>query len=150
MVAHSLAKAGMFLGAGNIIHARGHDRIAELGGNQRALLLTWVAMALAAASLIGLPPSSGFAGKLWLLQAALQDGLWWWAVVIVVGTLLTAAYLFRLFDAAAYSGADRGQGDTATPAPMPWTAVVLGAGAVALGLAAPQLAALLRIGGLGA
>ena len=147
IVAHSLAKAGLFLAAGCMIQFRGHDRIPALGGDQRGLVLVWLAMALAAASLIGLPPSSGFTGKLWLLQAALQDGAWWWAVFMVAGTLLTAAYLFRIFDVAAAPAAGQEQGETALPALLPWSAVALGTAAVGLGLAAPQLAALLQVGG---
>ena len=147
MLAHGLAKAGLFLGAGCLMRQYGHDRVQELSVNQRGLLIVWFAMALATASLIGLPPSSGFTGKLWLLQATLAAQDWWWAAVIVVGTLLTAAYLFRIFDAA-FAEASEGQApDTRLPPIMAWSALVLAAGAVALGLAGPLLATLLQVGG---
>ncbi|QIT54962.1 NADH/ubiquinone/plastoquinone (complex I) [Aquisalimonas sp. 2447] len=148
IVAHSLAKAALFLAAGCIIQFHGHDRIPALGGSQRGLMLVWLAMALASASLIGLPPSSGFSGKLWLLQAALQDGAWWWAGVMVGGTLLTAGYLFRIFDVAADPAANPNKGGPALPRLLPWSAVALAVSAVLLGLAAPQLAALLNVGGV--
>ena len=47
-----------------------------------------VAFALAAVSIIGLPPSGGFMGKWMLLNAAVADGQWWWVVVMVVHLLL--------------------------------------------------------------
>ena len=146
MIAHSLAKAGLFLGAGCIIRVRQHDRIADLGGSHTGLGLAWLAVALAAASLIGLPPTGGFTGKLWLLQSALQGQMWAWAAAILAGTLLTAAYLLRVFDAASDREADRRAPSAHLPAPMPWSAIALAASAVGMGLAWPLLEALLGAG----
>ena len=55
--------------------------------------MSLLAFALAGVSLVGLPPSGGFAAKWLLLSAAVATGQWWWAVVIVLGGLLTGAYL---------------------------------------------------------
>jgi multicomponent Na+:H+ antiporter subunit D len=44
-------------------------------------------------SLVGLPPSGGFAAKWLLLAAAVESGQWWWIVVLVAGGLLTGAYV---------------------------------------------------------
>jgi len=92
-VSHALAKAAMFMSAGLIALALGHDRIAGLGGLARARPASLLAFALAGVSLVGLPPSGGFAAKWLLLSAAVTTGQWWWAVVIVLGGLLTGAYL---------------------------------------------------------
>jgi formate hydrogenlyase subunit 3/multisubunit Na+/H+ antiporter MnhD subunit len=92
-VSHALAKAAMFMAAGLIVVALGHDRIADLGGLARARPASLLAFALAGVSLVGLPPSGGFAAKWLLLSAAMTSGQWWWAVVIVAGGLLTGAYL---------------------------------------------------------
>jgi formate hydrogenlyase subunit 3/multisubunit Na+/H+ antiporter MnhD subunit len=92
-LAHALAKAAMFMSAGLIAFSLGHDRIADLGGLGRARPLSLLAFALAGVSLLGLPPSGGFAAKWLLLSAAVETGQWWWAAVIVAGGLLTGAYL---------------------------------------------------------
>jgi formate hydrogenlyase subunit 3/multisubunit Na+/H+ antiporter MnhD subunit len=92
-VSHALAKAAMFMSAGLIAVTLGHDRIADLGGLARARPTSLLAFALAGVSLVGLPPSGGFAAKWLLLSAAVATGQWWWAVVIVLGGLLTGAYL---------------------------------------------------------
>ncbi len=92
-VSHALAKAAMFMSVGLVAISLGHDRIAELGGLARARPVSLLAFALAGVSLVGLPPSGGFAAKWLLLSAAVASGQWWWAVVIVVGGLLTGAYL---------------------------------------------------------
>ena len=95
-VSHAFAKAAMFLAAGAIAGALGHDRVAELGGAKRAAPLAVVAFALGGLSLMGIPPSGGFSAKWLLLTAALAGGQWWWALVILGGGLLTGGYVFRV------------------------------------------------------
>lgn len=93
-ISHATAKAAMFMAAGLIYAALGHDRIAELGGIARALPMTIFAFALGGVSLIGLPPSGGFLAKWILLEATVATGQWWWALVILAGGLFTSAYMF--------------------------------------------------------
>ncbi len=96
LVSHAFAKAAMFLAAGLIASAMGHDRIGELAGAARTLPVTVFAFGLAGLSLMGLPPSGGFAAKWLLLSAAVQTGQWWWTLVILGGGVLTGAYLYRV------------------------------------------------------
>jgi multicomponent Na+:H+ antiporter subunit D len=105
LIAHAVAKAAMFMAAGLIGEALGHDRIAGFGGIGRALPMTVFAFGLGGMSLMGLPPSGGFVAKAMLLTAAVGEGQWWWAVVILVGGLLAAGYVFRVL-APALSTAD--------------------------------------------
>ena len=93
-ISHATAKAAMFMAAGLIYAALGHDRIAELGGIARSLPMTTFAFALGGVSLIGLPPSGGFLAKWLLLEAAVVTGQWWWAMVMLAGGLFTAGYMF--------------------------------------------------------
>jgi hypothetical protein len=81
-VSHEFAKAAMFLSAGLVTEALGHDRIAELRGGARALPIAVFAFGLGGMSLMGLPPSGGFIAKAMLLSAAVAAGQWWWAVVV--------------------------------------------------------------------
>lgn len=94
-LAHALAKAAMFLAAGAMAEAVGHDRLEGLSGLAQDLPIAAFAFGLAAVSLMGLPPSGGFIGKYLLLTASFASGQWWWAVVMIAGGLLAAAYLFR-------------------------------------------------------
>jgi formate hydrogenlyase subunit 3/multisubunit Na+/H+ antiporter MnhD subunit len=96
LVAHAVAKAAMFMAAGLIGEALGHDRIAGFAGLGRALPMTVFAFGLGGMSLMGLPPSGGFVAKAMLLTAAVGEGQWWWAVVILAGGLLAAGYVFRV------------------------------------------------------
>ncbi|MBK1645734.1 oxidoreductase [Thiocapsa imhoffii] len=93
---HGFAKAGFFLAAGLVQKTAGHDRINELGGAAQALPAATFAIGLAGVALIGLPPSGTFLAKWIMIEQAMIQGLWWWVVVIMLGTLLAAAYIFRV------------------------------------------------------
>jgi formate hydrogenlyase subunit 3/multisubunit Na+/H+ antiporter MnhD subunit len=104
-ISHAFAKAAMFMSAGLMAEALGHDRIAELRGVAQMLPMTVFAFGVAALSLIGLPPSGGFVAKWLLLTAAITAGQWWWAVVMLIGGLLAGGYMFRVL-AVAMTDAD--------------------------------------------
>ena len=87
-ISHAFAKAAMFMAAGLMAGAIGHDRIADLRGVGRALPVTVFAFGLAALSLVGVPPSGGFFTKCLLLSASFAAGQWWWAAIILAGGLL--------------------------------------------------------------
>ena len=92
-ISHATAKAAMFMSAGLIYAALGHDRIAGLAGIARALPMSVLAFALAGVALIGVPPSGAYLAKELLLQAATGTEQWWWAVAIQAGGILTSSYV---------------------------------------------------------
>lgn len=93
---HGFAKSALFLTAGVIQQRTGHDRIEGLGGTARALPVTTFTLALAGVALIGLPPSGAFIAKWQLLSSAFALGQWFWVPVVTIGSLLAAAYVFRV------------------------------------------------------
>jgi formate hydrogenlyase subunit 3/multisubunit Na+/H+ antiporter MnhD subunit len=112
-LSHGFAKAGLFLSAGLLQKAAGHDRIADLSPATQALPLVSLGVALAGVALIGLPPSGTFNAKWILLSQAIGSGQWWWAPVILVGTLLAAAYIFRVLAGAFDPGPRHGEAQSA-------------------------------------
>jgi formate hydrogenlyase subunit 3/multisubunit Na+/H+ antiporter MnhD subunit len=92
-MSHASAKAAMFLAAGVISTALGHDRILGLAGIARAMPISVVAFALGGVALVGVPPSGASLAKELLLQAAAETQQWWWAAVIQTGGIFTSSYL---------------------------------------------------------
>ncbi len=130
-VAHMLAKCAMFLAAGLMLKAVHGRDIDDLAGLARVMPATVTAFALAAVSLMGLPPSGGFAAKFMLLDAALAQGAFFYAAVLLGGGLMAAVYLFRAI-AVAFSGAH----NPAIEVPAPFAAaapLALALCAIALG-----------------
>ena len=96
MLAHGVAKAAMFLAVGRIRDEIGHDRIRDLDRAPTRPALAQFTFALAAISLIGLPPSLGFIGKWSLMEGALSAGYWHWVAVAMIGTLFSIVYFSRV------------------------------------------------------
>ncbi|BEH15753.1 complex I subunit 5 family protein [Marinobacter shengliensis] len=109
VVSHALAKAAMFLAAGNLIMSVGSNRVDALAGVSRFLPFSLFSFGLAGVSLMGLPPTGGFAAKWLLLQASLASGQWWWLGVLLAGGLLSAAYVFRVYRASFIEATDTDQ-----------------------------------------
>lgn len=135
VVAHACAKTAMFLAAGNVVRAAGHDRIADLAGITHVLPLSVFAFALAGTSLVGLPPSGGFAAKWLLLDAGIAAAAWGWVGLILVGSLLAAAYVMR-FVGQAFVRCDVLPTARPVPSLMEWTSLALALVSALLGLAA--------------
>jgi len=138
-LSHALAKAALFLAAGNLLCFGGHDRIADFDRVVRRLPITAAALALAGVSIIGLPPSGGFIGKWLLLETALGQGRWDLVIVMLLGGLLAAAYVFKVLGHS-FTEADVMHEAGAVPKIMEWSALLLAIAAVVLGfLAVPVL-----------
>ncbi len=146
VLSHALAKAAMFMAAGNILAFGGHDRIADLDRVAQRLPITMTAFCLAGVSLMGLPPSGGFIAKWLLLDAALSHDQWGWAVMMMIGGLLAAAYVFKVVGFA-FTQADAPHDAQPVSPFMEWSALALAVCAILLGLNAHYPLELLAIGG---
>lgn len=104
VLAHALAKAALFLAAGVVLCAYATDKLIDICGLHDRLPLTTFSIGVAGVSLMGLPPSGGFAAKWLIMKAAIASGQWWWIPVIVLGGLLTAAYVVHMLRYAFQAG----------------------------------------------
>lgn len=142
--AHALAKAAMFLAAGNILFCLGHDRIRELDHIARRLPLSLAAFGIAGVCIMGLPPSGSFIAKWLLIEAAFESGAWGWAVVIVAGSLLSAAYVFRVVGHA-FTPEPGFEGGVPIATSMAWVPFLLSLLALSLGLIAAPLLGIIEL-----
>jgi len=145
LISHALAKTAMFMAAGNILHFGGHDRIKDFDHVVQYQPLTSAAFALAGISIMGLPPSGGFIGKWLLLEAAIHSGQWWLVIIIILGSLLAAAYIFKVIGFA-FTQSKMSHQTRKVPVQIQWTALALALAAILLGLIAPWPLALMDIG----
>ncbi len=83
----------MFMAAGSIYAALGHDRISGLSGVARALPLSMLAFALSGLALIGTPFSGAALAKELQLLSAGETQQWWWGMVIHASGILTSSYV---------------------------------------------------------
>jgi len=129
---HAGAKSVLFLVAGYFILRTGSHRIGDYRGLAARMPVSATLFAIAALSLLGVPPLLGFFTKFRIVAAAAAatggggagSGLIWFGIAaILFGTVLEGAYLFRivttLFDrtgAAAPAGGRTGSAELDLPA----------------------------------
>jgi len=147
LAGHALAKAAMFMAAGNLLLSTGENRLEGLTGTSRRLPLSLMTFGLAAVTLIGLPPSAGFTAKWLWLQASLASGQWPWVLVLGLGTLLSAAYVFRVLHRSFVDDAP-GPVFRRLPLQMELIGLVLALAAIGLGLAAEWPLSFLALAGM--
>jgi NADH-quinone oxidoreductase subunit L len=100
LLAHGFFKAGLFLGAGSVMHAM-NDAVdmRRYGGLAKKLPITFVTFGLGYLALIGFPLLSGWWTKDAIIEAAFDHGgAFGWVLggVAVLGAGLTAFYMTRL------------------------------------------------------
>ena len=109
VVFHALAKDVLFLAAGSIIFATHKTYVADLTGIGKRMPVTMWCFAIAALSLIGIPPAGGFVAKWYLAIGALQSGSVLelvGVIVLMVSALLTAFYLLPIIAKGFFPGKD--------------------------------------------
>jgi multicomponent Na+:H+ antiporter subunit D len=86
---HILIQTALFLAAGLIERRAGSTALDEIGGLARTTPVLGVLFFVPAMNLAGIPPMSGFLGKVGLIQAGVDDGgVWAW--LLVAGSLVTS------------------------------------------------------------
>ena len=108
---HALMKGGLFLTLGCVFLRVGSVQIPDLRGLGRRMPLTMLGFVIGGLSLIGLPLTVGFVSKWTLVLAAFERGWWPLAVFVLLTSLLAAAYVWRVVEAAYL----RSPGDGAAP-----------------------------------
>jgi len=110
VMTHAFFKALLFLGAGSVIHAMGGEQdMRNMGGLKKHMSVTHITFLLGCLAIAGMPPFSGFFSKDEILAAAFAHNpiVWFGGVV---GAMLTAFYMFRLY-AMTFQGKFRGTHD---------------------------------------
>ena len=97
LLMHGLAKAGLFLCAGIVIHAVHTKDIRQMGGLIKTMPVTAVAFLICAFSVIGIPPFGGFFSKFLVILGTVQAGHPWVAGLALFTAVLTMFYLFKVF-----------------------------------------------------
>jgi proton-translocating NADH-quinone oxidoreductase chain N len=118
LVSHTLAKALLFLAVGYMIYRAGSLEISALEGMGRKMPVTSLAFTVGAFSLVGLPPFIGFPSKFLIVRAALATKESLFAVLIglaLLGTVIEAAYFFRIVQVLYFRGSDTRWGRKEVP-----------------------------------
>jgi NADH-quinone oxidoreductase subunit L len=159
LLTHGFFKAGLFLGAGSVMHAMNDEvDMRRYGGLRKALPVTFATFGLGYLAIIGVPPLAGFFSKDGIIEAALGAGGAKGIILggaAILGAGITAFYMTRVMLMTFFgekrwapSGAGgphprEAQGDEATGQPelhphespkvMTWPMILLAIGSVVSG-----------------
>ncbi|MET9964682.1 NADH-quinone oxidoreductase subunit L [Streptomyces sp. NPDC006356] len=117
LVTHGFFKAGLFLGAGSVMHGMNDEvDMRKYGGLRKYMPVTFVTFGLGYLAIIGFPGLSGFFSKDKIIEAAFAKGGtegWILGACALLGAAITAYYMTRVM-LMTFFGEERWQ-----PAPDP-------------------------------
>ncbi|MEP7763539.1 NADH-quinone oxidoreductase subunit L [Sanguibacter sp. 25GB23B1] len=154
LLTHGFFKAGMFLGAGSVMHGMDDDvNMRRFGALSKYMKITWLTFGVGWLAILGIPPFSGFWSKDKIIESAFAaDGAqgwqpWVFGTVALVGAGITAFYMSRLFFMTFHGdkrwATELSDGSVTpetpqrhpheSPALMTWPMIILAVGSAALG-----------------
>ncbi|NLU61338.1 NADH-quinone oxidoreductase subunit L [Rhodococcus sp. HNM0563] len=139
LLTHGFFKAGLFLGAGSVMHGMNDETDMRRYGGLRTLMpLTFITFGLGYLAIIGIPPFAGFFSKDKIIEVAFAEpgakGVILGAAALL-GAGLTAFYMSRVMIMTFFG--ERRWSDEADPHESPgimvWPMILLAVGSVAAG-----------------
>ena len=100
LLTHGFFKAGMFLGAGSVMHGMNDEvNMRRYGGLRKFMPITFITFGLGYLAIIGIPPFAGFYSKDMIIETALNAGGAKGIIlgsVTLLGAAITAFYMTRV------------------------------------------------------
>ena len=122
LLTHGFFKAGMFLGAGSVMHGMNDEvNMCKYGALRKFMPITFVTFGLGYLAILGIPPFAGFYSKDLIIETAFDAGgakgiiL---GITTLIGASITAFYMTRVM-ILTFTGTKRWDGD-AHPHESPW------------------------------
>ncbi len=137
-LAHGFFKACLFLGAGAVDRSVHTMDLNKLGGLSKRMPYTAASFTIAALTLAGVPPTVGFVSK-WLIYsssiAATTPGIQVFVIVVLLGSVLSAGYIFRAAHSVFFGQLPRELEGAREASVTMWAPqAILAAGCIALGV----------------
>lgn len=139
LLTHGFFKAGLFLGAGSVMHAMNDEvNMRRYGGLRKVLPITFATFGLGYLAIIGVPPLAGFFSKDSIIEAALGAGGVRGMILggaAILGAGITAFYMTRVMLMTFFGEKrwDEKAHPHEAPAVMTWPMILLAVGSVVSG-----------------
>ncbi len=139
LLTHGFFKAGLFLGAGSVMHGMNEETdMRRYGGLRTVMPITFVTFGLGYLAIIGVPPFAGFYSKDKIIEVAFGHGGaggFLLGAAALLGAGITAFYMTRVM-LLTFFGERRWREDAhphESPSVMTWPMIVLAIGSVGAG-----------------
>lgn len=96
LITHGFFKAGMFLGAGSVMHGmQDNVNMRRYGALRKSMVITYATFGMGYLAILGIPPFAGFWSKDEIIKAAFDRGFLV-GLITLVGAGITAFYMTRM------------------------------------------------------
>jgi multicomponent Na+:H+ antiporter subunit D len=106
ILADSLMTLSLFMIGGMILFYIKSEKLSDCANIFKQLPFTAVALIIVFASIVGIPPTSGFFSKMYLIKGAFQMGYYQFIVALLFSSLASLFIFFRLFESYFYNKSD--------------------------------------------
>ncbi|QXK92948.1 cation:proton antiporter [Neoehrlichia mikurensis] len=96
LISHALGKITLFFSVGAIYTSTKKKNINEIHGIGKSMPITMIAFTIGALTMIGIPPTSGFWGKFYILSEALHQRNFFVMSILILSTLLNTMYFMSI------------------------------------------------------
>lgn len=100
LLTHGFFKAGMFLGAGSVMHGMNDEvNMRKYGGLRKFMPITFITFGLGYLAILGVPPFAGFYSKDLIIETAFDSGGFQGPLlgtITLIGAAITAFYMTRV------------------------------------------------------
>ena len=100
LLTHGFFKAGMFLGAGSVMHGMNDEvDMRKYGGLRKFMPITFITFGLGYLAILGVPPFAGFYSKDLIIETAFDSGGFQGPLlgtITLIGAAITAFYMTRV------------------------------------------------------
>ncbi|HEY5857224.1 MAG TPA: NADH-quinone oxidoreductase subunit L [Aldersonia sp.] len=135
LLTHGFFKAGLFLGAGSVMHGMNDEvNMRRYGGLRMVMPITFVTFGLGYLAIIGIPPFAGFFSKDKIIEAAFAHNVIL-GLVTLLGAGITAFYMTRVMLMTFFGERrwDQHAHPHESPGVMVWPMILLAGGSLAAG-----------------
>tara|TARA_A100001015_G_scaffold224990_1_gene253870 strand:- start:763 stop:2235 length:1473 start_codon:yes stop_codon:yes gene_type:complete len=98
IVADSLMTLSLFMIGGMILFYLKSEKLSDSANIFRQLPFTAIGLIIVFASIVGIPPTSGFFSKLYLIKGAFQMGYFQFIIALLFSSLVSLFIFFRIFE----------------------------------------------------
>ncbi|MDD9336367.1 MAG: proton-conducting transporter membrane subunit [Wolbachia sp.] len=104
---HSIIKTSLFIAAGCIFYKFDTTKIENLAGLKKSMPYITFAFTILSLALIGVPLTSGFVSKWYIMKAIIESHSWISLIVFVAGSFLTLAYMWKMIEKVYFGNSDQ-------------------------------------------
>jgi len=95
---HAMIKSALFMAMGAVVYRLGSCRLEQMAGLGKQMPWTMAAFVAGGLSLIGVPLTTGFVSKWYLVTASLETGSMLIPVIILISSLLAVIYIWKVVE----------------------------------------------------